>query len=182
MANGQPSTSCSTSLNVPGGIPLSSLPSNLSPCPSFNSLNHSYFNSVVPPKSTDDDSRRFADIILLKVAHYSFMYNNIILSVPFSSSFVIEFREESMQSHSGSAIGCPERVCPDSHTSSQSTASDDDTEENSQSCDHSAVLPSNSCFSKALLSGRDELSYEGTTSSLSTTDEHEAERRGKTSD
>ena len=87
-----------------------------------------------------------------------------------------------MKSHSGSAIGCPERMCPDSsHTSSQSTANDDDTEENSQSRDHSAVLPSNGCFSKALLSGRDELSYEGSTSSLSTTDEHEAERRGKTS-
>ena len=86
-----------------------------------------------------------------------------------------------MQSRNGSAIGCPERVCPDSsHTSSQSTANNDDTEENSQSRDHSAVLPSNGCFSKALLSGRDELSYEGSTSSLSTTDEHEAERRGKT--
>ena len=86
-----------------------------------------------------------------------------------------------MQSHSGSAIGCPERAYPDSsHTSSQSTANDDDTEGNSQSREHSAVLPSNGCFSKALLSGRDELSYDGSTSSLSTTDEHE-ERRGKTS-
>ena len=87
-----------------------------------------------------------------------------------------------MQSHSGSAIGCPARACPDSsHTSSQSTANDNDTEENSQSRDHSAMLPSNGCFSKALLSGRDELSYEGSTSLLSTTDEHEAERRGKIS-
>ena len=87
-----------------------------------------------------------------------------------------------MRSHSGSGIGCPEKVYPESsHTSSQSTANDDDTEGNSQSRDHSAVLPSNGCFSKALLSGRDELSYEGSTSSLSTTDEHEAERRGKTS-
>lgn len=95
---------------------------------------------------------------------------------------MIEFREESLRSQSGSAVGCPERVCPDSsHTSSQSTANDDDTEENSQSCDNSAVLPSNGCFSKALLSGRDELSYDASTSSLSTTDEHEAERRGKTS-
>lgn len=87
-----------------------------------------------------------------------------------------------MRSHSGSGIGYPERVCSESsHTSSQSTANDDDTEENSQSRDHSAVLPSNNCFSKALLSGRDELSYNGSTSSLSTADEHEAERRGKTS-
>lgn len=106
----------------------------------------------------------------------------ICLFFPFSSSFVIEFREESMQSRSGSAIGCPERACPDSsHTSSQSTANDYDTEGSSQSRDCSAVLPSNGCFSKALLSGRDELSYDGSTSSLSTTDEHEAERRGKIS-
>lgn len=59
---GQPSLSSSTPLSTSGGIPLSSLPSNLSPCPSFNSLNHSYFNSVVPPKATaDDDSQRFVD-------------------------------------------------------------------------------------------------------------------------
>ena len=86
-----------------------------------------------------------------------------------------------MRSHSGSGIGCPEKVYPESSHTSQSTANNDDTEENSQSHDHSAVLPSNGCFSKALLSGRDELSYEGSTSSLSTADEHEAERRGKAS-
>lgn len=105
----------------------------------------------------------------------------IIVLFSFSSSFVIEFREESTQSRTGSAIN-PERVWSDSsHTSSQSTADNDDMEESSQSREHSAVLPSNGCFSKALLCGRDELSYEGSTSSLSTADEHESERRGKTS-
>ena len=104
-----------------------------------------------------------------------------IILFSFSSSFVIEFREESMWSHTGSSIN-PERVWSDSSlNSSQSTADNEDMEEHSQSRDHSTVLPSNGCFSKALLSGRDELSYEGSTSSLSTADEHESERRGKTS-
>lgn len=60
MSVGQPPVS-STPLSMSGGIPLSALPPNLSPCPSFNSLNHSYFNSVLPPKTTttDDDSQRF---------------------------------------------------------------------------------------------------------------------------
>ena len=54
----QPSVSSLT--NTSGTIPLSALPSNISSCPSFNSLNHSYFNSVVPPKVTsDEDSQRY---------------------------------------------------------------------------------------------------------------------------
>ena len=102
-----------------------------------------------------------------------------------SSSFVIEFREDSLRSRSGSAIvgdgSCVNSTPLSGNSSSQSTASGNDTEENLQSCDNSATVSVNGCFSKALLSGRDELSFEGDTYSLSTTDDHEAERRGKTS-
>lgn len=101
-----------------------------------------------------------------------------------SSSFVIEFREDSLRSHSGSAIAadgtCVDRVLFSNNSSSQSTtAGDDNTTENLQLRDDSSIVPVNGCFSKALLSGRDELSFDGDTSSLSTTDDHEAERRGK---
>ena len=55
----------SNSSNVSSSIPLSALPSNLSPCPSFNSLSHSYFNSVLPPpKVADDDSQRYVLFVI----------------------------------------------------------------------------------------------------------------------
>ena len=99
---------------------------------------------------------------------------------------MIEFREDSLRSHSGSAVAADvdysDKVQLSGSSLSQSTAGDDDTAENVQSCDLSsdlsAVTPVNGCFSKALLSGRDELSIDGSMSSFSTTDEHEAERRG----
>lgn len=96
---------------------------------------------------------------------------------------MIEFREDSLHSHSGSAIApdvdCSDKAQLSGSSLSQSTAGDDDnTAENVKSADLSAVTPVNGCFSKALLSGRDELSLDGSTSSFSSTDEHEAERRG----
>ena len=95
---------------------------------------------------------------------------------------MIEFREDSLRSHSGSAItpesSYVEKVHLKKNSPPPSTTSDDDTAENDQSCDESSLLPVSGCFSKALLSGRDELSLDGSISSLSSTDEHEAERRG----
>lgn len=98
---------------------------------------------------------------------------------------MIEFREDSLRSHSGSAIASNgssvEKIQLNGNSSSQSTAGNDDTAENSTSCDNSSHVASNGCFSKALLSERDEMSLDGSTSPFSTTDDHEAERRGKSS-
>lgn len=94
---------------------------------------------------------------------------------------MIEFCEESLQSHSSSTIGLDSvnRILVNGNSSSESTTGGNDTDEDLQSYGDSAIRPGGGCFSKALLSGRDELSFDGSTSSMSTTDNHESEGRGK---